>query len=399
MNKVTKESIEAKIKDVQYRKLTHKLTHCLIIMENGFQVTGESACVDPKNYDQAIGEKCAYENAFEKIWMIEGYLLQEKLNCKKSAYELFADAFAEELNKVESNQFLNGSKTVEKYRKEYPLTEDQAFKYDPNEKRHMDQFTKKKDAEMGLGAAATKGADLNTLIQVGSFPSGFRSFVRKDEVIEAFLKMDQNTKFNLFCQMFPDCHNHSAAFDIAEGKVVSEEKPMLRIENFFPEDPSLDKDFQIFPVTNKSEIMNKLPMGFVSKKQLFEFMFPEAKESDFKSLLKREQITDELSFMEKFGELMIEKSKNIERSITKEQEYDFQVKFNKLCRKEMDIILQAIKGSERTSRARSISMTKLEEAIMWLGMDLKELGEANPYPDSKNPSNTKIETTADGLKL
>lgn len=51
------------------------------------------------------------------------------------------------------------------------------------------------------------------------------------------------------------------------------------------------------------------------------------------------------------------------------------------------------------SRERSITITKLQEAVMWLGMDLKRLNEPNPYPNSKDPSNTKIEPTADGLKL
>jgi len=36
---------------------------------------------------------------------------------------------------------------------------------------------------------------------------------------------------------------------------------------------------------------------------------------------------------------------------------------------------------------------------MWLGMDLKRLNEANPYPDSYKPENDKIAPTADGLKL
>lgn len=45
-------------------------------------------------------------------------------------------------------------------------------------------------------------------------------------------------------------------------------------------------------------------------------------------------------------------------------------------------------------------ITKLQEAVMWLGMDLKRLGTPNPYPSSKDPSTgTKIEPTADGLKL
>lgn len=58
----------------------------------------------------------------------------------------------------------------------------------------------------------------------------------------------------------------------------------------------------------------------------------------------------------------------------------------------------------RRSRERSLAVTKLQEAVMWLGMDLKAIndesgGAENPYPNSKDPSNTKIEPTADGLKM
>lgn len=48
-------------------------------MENGFKVEGTSACVDPSRYNEAIGRKEAYDNAFEKIWEKEGYLLKQKL--------------------------------------------------------------------------------------------------------------------------------------------------------------------------------------------------------------------------------------------------------------------------------------------------------------------------------
>lgn len=52
------------------------------------------------------------------------------------------------------------------------------------------------------------------------------------------------------------------------------------------------------------------------------------------------------------------------------------------------------------SRERSLAVTKLQEAVMWLGMDLKRLGTTNPYPSSKDPSTgSVIEPTADGLKL
>jgi len=69
-----------------------------------------------------------------------------------------------------------------------------------------------------------------------------------------------------------------------------------------------------------------------------------------------------------------------------------------MLRKNLDQQLQALKSLGK-SRERSIAITKLQECIMWLGMDLKRLNEPNPYPSSYDPSTTKVEPTADGLKL
>ena len=87
----------------------------------------------------------------------------------------------------------------------------------------------------------------------------------------------------------------------------------------------------------------------------------------------------------------------------------------KQFRKDLDGILQELKDDShptaphdyaRSSRERSIAITKIQEAIMWLGMDLKAINEespsdetANPYPQSYNPESPVIEPTADGLKL
>ena len=71
---------------------------------------------------------------------------------------------------------------------------------------------------------------------------------------------------------------------------------------------------------------------------------------------------------------------------------------DKTLRVSLDENLQKLKELSR-SRERSISITKLQESIMWLGMDLKRLNEPNPYPDSYKPENTKIAPTADDLKL
>lgn len=71
---------------------------------------------------------------------------------------------------------------------------------------------------------------------------------------------------------------------------------------------------------------------------------------------------------------------------------------NVICPHVNDECIQGVKALE-PSRETSIAITKLQEAVMLLGMNLKRLGEANPYPESYNPESDKIEPTADGLKL
>ena len=78
-NKITKEFLESEIISVEYNRLQGTLTHCAITVKSGFVFTGESACVDPNNFDQKIGEKFAYEQAFEKMWMPYGFWLHQKV--------------------------------------------------------------------------------------------------------------------------------------------------------------------------------------------------------------------------------------------------------------------------------------------------------------------------------
>ena len=56
------------------------LTICIITMQNGFIVTGESACADPDNFDEMVGKEVAKRNAMNKIWPLLGYALREKLH-------------------------------------------------------------------------------------------------------------------------------------------------------------------------------------------------------------------------------------------------------------------------------------------------------------------------------
>lgn len=55
------------------------LTICVLVLRNGFTVTGESACASPENFNAEIGRKIARENAKAKIWPLLGYVLRDKL--------------------------------------------------------------------------------------------------------------------------------------------------------------------------------------------------------------------------------------------------------------------------------------------------------------------------------
>jgi hypothetical protein len=55
------------------------LTVCILVLNNGFIVIGESACASPENLNEELGRKIARQNAVSKIWMLEGYVLKQRL--------------------------------------------------------------------------------------------------------------------------------------------------------------------------------------------------------------------------------------------------------------------------------------------------------------------------------
>jgi hypothetical protein len=56
------------------------LTFCVLVLRNGFTVTGESACASPENFDAEIGRNIARQNAVQKIWPLMGYALKDRLH-------------------------------------------------------------------------------------------------------------------------------------------------------------------------------------------------------------------------------------------------------------------------------------------------------------------------------
>ncbi len=54
-------------------------TVCLLTLKNGYITIGDSACASPENFDAEIGRKLARDNARNKIWALEGYLLKQNI--------------------------------------------------------------------------------------------------------------------------------------------------------------------------------------------------------------------------------------------------------------------------------------------------------------------------------
>ena len=77
--RVTEDLICSKIKNIDFTVMpSGKAVVCEIALENGFTVRGESAVVDPANFILEIGQNIAFSHAVDKIWEVEGYLMQER---------------------------------------------------------------------------------------------------------------------------------------------------------------------------------------------------------------------------------------------------------------------------------------------------------------------------------
>lgn len=79
--RLTPEIIDSKIMNkVFWNPAGTTLTVAVLVLENGTFVVGESACVSKDNFDPELGQKIAFKNAREKIWVLEGYLLKQQLH-------------------------------------------------------------------------------------------------------------------------------------------------------------------------------------------------------------------------------------------------------------------------------------------------------------------------------
>ena len=84
--RVTEDQIKQRIQSTDYFVLPGTtVTICQITLDNGYSVLGESACVSPENFDEAIGRTYAHKNSFRKLWPLFGFLLAEDLHRNRGA--------------------------------------------------------------------------------------------------------------------------------------------------------------------------------------------------------------------------------------------------------------------------------------------------------------------------
>ena len=91
-HKLTLQHVEATVASQQFLLVDGgRMTICVLTLRNGFQVTGQSACVDLANFNQQKGESVARENALNRVWELEGYLLRERMMQEQRASLQFAE--------------------------------------------------------------------------------------------------------------------------------------------------------------------------------------------------------------------------------------------------------------------------------------------------------------------
>lgn len=79
--RLTPADVDAVIVSQTYTVLpSGKCMVCELTLINGFTVRGEASCVSKANFDEEIGKKISYEDARDKVWQLEGYLLQQRLS-------------------------------------------------------------------------------------------------------------------------------------------------------------------------------------------------------------------------------------------------------------------------------------------------------------------------------
>lgn len=215
-------------------------------------------------------------------------------------------------------------------------------------------------------------------------------------LVDRFNGLRIDFKRGFFNRIFPDAPSY--AYDVCVGKVKIDRKTDGVISH------DLRNNQTILPVSNGIYIKKDESGRHVG---YFGSIDPYETGSD-QNFGKANEKKPSGNILEKAQRKVFSSGTSQERTVTNTdgkndqsitQGREINIVINKKLRKNLDEVIQALKSSARKSPERSTAIRKITEGVMWLGMDLKAIGEDNPYPNSKNPNNTTIDKTADGLKL
>jgi hypothetical protein len=109
-NTVTQETVNRQVAREDFITHDRKTTIGIFTLINGFVIVESSSCVDPKNYNEAVGKQICRDRANAKIWELEGYKLQSKLYDKSVNYcntERFDNLSPDDCQKIINKNFEN----------------------------------------------------------------------------------------------------------------------------------------------------------------------------------------------------------------------------------------------------------------------------------------------------
>lgn len=80
-NYISEDHVQSVISATSYVTMSDgRTTICQLTLKNGFTVIGSSACVSVERFNKEKGEEIALKDAIEKVWVLEGYLLRQRIH-------------------------------------------------------------------------------------------------------------------------------------------------------------------------------------------------------------------------------------------------------------------------------------------------------------------------------
>lgn len=89
-SRITPQMIDAEIADEVYHTSLNGLTVCVLILHNGFTVTGESRPIDPAELDADLGRDLAKGKARQRITELLAFRLADQRHLEEQRAELLA---------------------------------------------------------------------------------------------------------------------------------------------------------------------------------------------------------------------------------------------------------------------------------------------------------------------